>query len=131
MCRTLTRRMARRVMKLQRNRHIRPHYLSTDLSEYHLEPRECRGGVEMKVEVVIGNIANQPDVETLVNSANGNLRLGSGVAGAIHTAAGRELEAAKVDAAAARAEAKKSAAEASELRGKVAALEAKSKKAGE
>ena len=49
-------------------------------------------GVEMKVEVVIGNIANQPDIETLVNSANGNLRLGSGVAGAIHTAAGRELE---------------------------------------
>lgn len=46
----------------------------------------------MKVEVVIGNIANQPDIEAVVNSANGNLRLGSGVAGAIHTAAGRELE---------------------------------------
>lgn len=46
----------------------------------------------MKVEVVIGNIANQSDIETVVNSANGNLRLGSGVAGAIHTAAGRELE---------------------------------------
>lgn len=47
----------------------------------------------MIVEVVIGNIANQPDIEAVVNSANGNLRLGSGVAGAIHTAAGRELEA--------------------------------------
>ena len=46
----------------------------------------------MKVQVVIGNIANQPDIEAVVNSANGNLRLGSGVAGAIHTAAGRELE---------------------------------------
>lgn len=46
----------------------------------------------MKVEVVIGNIAKQPDIEAVVNSANGNLRLGSGVAGAIHTAAGRELE---------------------------------------
>jgi O-acetyl-ADP-ribose deacetylase (regulator of RNase III) len=46
----------------------------------------------MIVEVVIGNIANQPDIEAVVNSANGNLRLGSGVAGAIHTAAGRELE---------------------------------------
>jgi len=46
----------------------------------------------MKVEVIIGNIANQSDIEAVVNSANGNLRLGSGVAGAIHTAAGRELE---------------------------------------
>jgi O-acetyl-ADP-ribose deacetylase (regulator of RNase III) len=44
------------------------------------------------VEVVIGNIANQPDVEAIVNSANGNLRLGYGVAGAINTDAGRELE---------------------------------------
>ncbi len=46
----------------------------------------------MIFEVVIGNIANQSDIEAVVNSANGNLRLGSGVAGAIHTAAGRELE---------------------------------------
>lgn len=46
----------------------------------------------MIVEVIIGNIANQPNIEAVVNSANGNLRLGSGVAGAIHTAAGRELE---------------------------------------
>jgi len=42
----------------------------------------------MIVEVIIGNIANQSDIEAVVNSANGNLRLGSGVAGAIHTAAG-------------------------------------------
>ncbi len=46
----------------------------------------------MKIEVNIANIANQPDIEALVNSANANLRLGSGVAGAIHTAAGAEME---------------------------------------
>jgi O-acetyl-ADP-ribose deacetylase (regulator of RNase III) len=46
----------------------------------------------MKVEVLIANIATQADIEAVVNSANGNLRLGSGVAGAIHTAAGHELE---------------------------------------
>lgn len=46
----------------------------------------------MKIEVVIGNIVKQFDVEAVVNSANANLRLGSGVAGAIHTAAGPKLE---------------------------------------
>lgn len=47
----------------------------------------------MKTEVIYGDIVKQPDAEALVNSANANLRLGSGVAGAIHTAAGPALEA--------------------------------------
>jgi len=46
----------------------------------------------MKFEVVLADIAKQTDMEAVVNSANANLRFGSGVAGAIHSAAGPELE---------------------------------------
>ena len=42
----------------------------------------------MQIEIIYGNIVKQPDADAIVNSANANLRMGSGVAGAIHTAAG-------------------------------------------
>ncbi|MCL4740955.1 MAG: macro domain-containing protein [Phycisphaerales bacterium] len=46
----------------------------------------------VKIEIVRGDIADQPDIEVVVNAANAQLRPGGGVAGAIHAAAGPELE---------------------------------------
>jgi O-acetyl-ADP-ribose deacetylase (regulator of RNase III) len=46
----------------------------------------------MQIEIVRGDITHQPDVDAIVNAANTELILGSGVAGAIYRRGGPEID---------------------------------------
>jgi len=66
------------------------HVVLTNL--YNAAEHRSKHSEPPKITVVEDNILNQLDCDGLINSANENLRAGSGVCGAIHAAAGPDLE---------------------------------------
>ena len=48
--------------------------------------------VSIQIEIVKGDITDQPDLDAIVNAANTELILGSGVAGAIYRRGGEEID---------------------------------------
>ena len=59
---------------------------------YAIAEQRAKTSQPADITVVLGDITRQIDCDGIVNSANENLQAGSGVCGAIHRAAGRELE---------------------------------------
>ena len=59
---------------------------------YEIAEQRAKVSRPADINAVLGDITKQIDCDGLVNSANKNLREGSGVCGAIHRAAGKELE---------------------------------------
>jgi O-acetyl-ADP-ribose deacetylase (regulator of RNase III) len=47
---------------------------------------------DVHIELIRGDIASQDDLDAVVNAANAQLKMGGGVAGAIHSGAGPSLE---------------------------------------